>query len=66
MDACANVWFGSLFCGAWNFVGDLCNIDFHLAHLTFEEFGGVDRVPRPSKFFNFNENWPLQLAQAGG
>ena len=34
--------------------------------MTFEGFGTIDRVSRPGNLFNFNEAWPLQLAQAGG
>ena len=56
----------SLFCGAWNLFGDLCYMDFYFAHMTFEGFGTIDSVSRPGNLINFNENWPLQLAQAGG
>ena len=56
----------ALLCSAWNLFGDLCYIDFYLAHMTFEGFGTIDSVSRPGNLFNFNEEWPLQLAQAGG
>ena len=56
----------ALLCGAWNLFGDLCFMDFYLAHMSFEGFGTIDMVSRPGKFFDFNEDWPLQLAQASG
>ena len=55
----------ALLCGAWNLFGDLCFLDFYLAHMTFEDFGSINSVSRPGKLFNFALNWPLQLAQAG-
>jgi hypothetical protein len=56
----------ALLCSAWNLFGDLCYMDFYLAHMTFEGFGTIDSVSRPGNLFNFNEDWPLQLAQASG
>ena len=41
-------------------------MDFYLAQMSFEGFGTIDMVSRPGKFFDFNEDWPLQLAQASG
>ena len=56
----------ALLCGAWNLFADLCYMDFYFAHMTFDGFGKIDSVSRPGNLFNFNENWPLQLAQASG
>ena len=56
----------ALLCGAWNLFGDLCFMDFYMTHMTFDGFGTINNVSQPGNLFNFNENWPLQLAQAGG
>lgn len=57
----------ALLCGAWNLYGDVCFIDFYLAHMTFDGFGTVASTPRPGNLFDFSKSrWPLQLAQAGG
>jgi hypothetical protein len=56
----------ALLCSALNLFGDLCYMDFYLAHMTFEGFGTIDSVSRPGNLFNFNKDWPLQLAQASG
>ena len=58
--------FVALLCSAWNLFADLCYMDFYFAHMTFEGFGTIDSVSRPGNLFNFNETWPLQLAQASG
>ena len=34
----------ALLCGAWNLLGDLCFMDFYLAHMSFEGFGTIDMV----------------------
>ena len=54
----------ALLCGAWNLFGDLCFMDFYLAHMTFKDFGTIDSVSRSGNLFN--KDWPLRLAQAGG
>ena len=56
----------ALLCSIWNLFGDLCYIDFYLAHMTFEGFGTIDSVSRPGNLFSSHQNGPLQLAQAGG
>ena len=56
----------ALLCSAWNLFADLCYIDFYLAHMTFKGFGTIDTTSRPGNLFDFNENWPLQLAISSG
>ena len=56
----------ALLCSAWNLFGDLCYMDFYMAHMTFDGFGTIDGSSRPGNLFNFNETWPLRLAQASG
>lgn len=58
--------FVALLCSIWNLFGDLCDIDFYLSHMSFEGFGTIDSASRPGNLFDFNESWPLRLAQAGG
>ena len=56
----------ALLCGLWNLFGDLCFMDFYLAHMTFDGFGTIAASPRPGRLFDFSEDWPLKLAQASG
>ena len=61
--------FVSLICAAWNLFGDVCFIDFYLAHMTFEGFGTIDHavtISRTGNIFDFNKAWPVKLAQASG
>ena len=56
----------ALVCGIWNLFGDICFIDFYLAHMNFDAFGAINNVSQPSNLFDFNQEWPLLVAQAGG
>lgn len=56
----------SLICSIWNLFGDVCFIDFSLANMSSDGFGTINNEYRPSKLFDFSQNWPVQLAQAGG
>jgi len=56
----------ALVCSIWNLFGDICFIDFYLAHMNFESFGTIDKVSRPGKLFDFSQDWPLLVSQAGG
>lgn len=56
----------ALICGIWNLFGDVCFIDFALSQMSGDGFGTIDYEWRPSNLFNFNQNWPMKLAQAGG
>ena len=56
----------AVICGVWNLFGDLCFMDFYFAHMNFDGFGTIDTESRPGHLFDFNRDWPLQLAQAGG
>jgi len=56
----------ALICAIWNLFGDICFIDFYLAQMNFDDFGAIDSESRPGNLFDFDHDWPLQLAQAGG
>ena len=56
----------ALVCGIWNLFGDICFIDFYLAHMNFDAFGAINNVSQPGNLFDFNQEWPLLVAQAGG
>ena len=61
--ACAVV---SLVCSLWNLFGDLCFIDFTLAQMSFEGFGTIANVSSTGNLFDFKQDWPVKVAQAGG
>uniref|UniRef100_A0A7S2A3E7 Uncharacterized protein n=1 Tax=Ditylum brightwellii TaxID=49249 RepID=A0A7S2A3E7_9STRA len=63
IQTCAAV---ALVCSIWNLFGDICFIDFYLAHMNFDAFGAIDNVSRPGNLFDFDKDWPLLVAQAGG
>ena len=44
------------FCGLWNLFGDLCFMDFYLAHMTFDGFGTIAASSRPGRLFDFSED----------
>ena len=56
----------ALVCGIWNLFGDVCFIDFALAHMSGDGFGTTNNEYRPSNLFDFSQDWPVKLAQAGG
>ncbi len=58
--------FVSLICSLINLFGDICFLDFYLAHLNFDGFGTFDHTSRRGNFFDFQQEWQLRLAQATG
>lgn len=63
IQTCAAV---ALVCGIWNLFGDFYFIDFYLAQMNFDGFGTIDTVSRDGNLFDFNQDWSLRVAQAGG
>lgn len=58
----------ALFCSMWNLFGDLCFTDFALAYMDMNgAFGAINTSEsRPGNLFDFSQDWPVRLAQAGG
>mmetsp|Transcript_15454 Transcript_15454/g.22919 ORF Transcript_15454/g.22919 Transcript_15454/m.22919 type:complete len:172 (-) Transcript_15454:322-837(-) len=55
-----------LICSLLNLFGDICFMDFYLAHMNFDGFGSFDHTSRPGNFFNFQQERHLRRAQATG
>lgn len=63
IQTCAAV---AIVCSLWNLFGDVCFIDFALAQMSGDGFGTVNNEYRQSIIFDFSQDWPVKLAQAGG